>query len=90
MTRASAVLTCQECGKTYIHTRNDCPNRAWANWWKGWMEAQPGLCIECQQAREARETTDSGSDGCNHSWYMLSHEERKCRRCGVVEFVPDL
>ena len=25
-----------------------------------------------------------------HSWFMLSHEERQCRRCGAIEFVPDV
>ena len=27
---------------------------------------------------------------CPHSWHMISHEERRCQRCGAIDFVPDL
>ncbi len=27
---------------------------------------------------------------CRHSWRVLSHEERRCTRCGAVEFSPDM
>lgn len=35
-------------------------------------------------AKQRRQAT------CTHLWYMLSHEERICSRCGAVKFVPDL
>jgi hypothetical protein len=28
-------------------------------------------------------------DNCHHSWKWISHEERRCNRCGEVDFVPD-
>jgi hypothetical protein len=27
---------------------------------------------------------------CVHSWEIICHEERQCRRCGCVEFVADM
>jgi len=29
-------------------------------------------------------------DACNHDWCVVSHEERKCILCGLVECIPDL
>ncbi len=26
---------------------------------------------------------------CNHIWHDSSHEERRCNRCGALEFTPD-
>lgn len=27
---------------------------------------------------------------CKHSWEWISHEERKCVKCGEIEFMPDM
>jgi hypothetical protein len=37
-----------------------------------------------------RTEPDLCPSGEEHSWYMLSHEEKKCRKCGIVEFVMDV
>jgi hypothetical protein len=38
---------------------------------------------------DVRTEPDLCPSGEEHSWYMLSHEERRCRKCGTVEFVMD-
>lgn len=38
---------------------------------------------------QAKAVLDKKIQECSHSWVMLSHEERQCRKCGTIEFIPD-
>jgi len=43
---------------------------------------------ECKRESELQQMERQSH--CEHSWYMLSHEERCCQFCGAVEFMPDI
>ena len=32
----------------------------------------------------------SDTDNCLHNWKLISHDERKCTICGIIEVIPDL
>ena len=42
---------------------------------------------ECRAINETADIREAECPG--HSWQMNSHEERKCRHCGAIQFMPD-
>lgn len=44
---------------------------------------------DAEEARRDKTAREERQRTCVHSWYMLSHEERMCRKCGAVDFIPD-
>jgi len=40
---------------------------------------------EAAEAEQVRREAE-----CNHSWTMISHEEKHCDRCGAYEFIADI
>ena len=56
-------------------------------------------CSKCQkeqkhktarQLKAAKKAREKRRANCAHSWEWLSHEERKCVKCGEIEFIPDM
>ena len=49
-------------------------------------------CDRCvrEQKHKTPKQLKAARANCAHSWEWISHEERKCVRCGAIEFVPDM